>query len=181
MAVEKQVTTIEEFLEFVYRPENADREFEFINGEIIEKMGGRASNSAIAAWIAFYIRLFCRERTIPCYLSGEHGSYRVMSHIFEPDVAYRTTPFTGDYPEPEPPLWVVEVVSPTDKPHEIRAKRMIYLSTGILYWELYPEDKSVDVYAPGQPPKTLGMNDTLDGGDVLPGFILAVKDIFTDV
>jgi hypothetical protein len=34
------------------------------------------------------------------------------------------------------------------------------------------------VYAPGQPVKTFGIDDTLDGGDVLPGFALAVREIF---
>ena len=36
----------------------------------------------------------------------------------------------------------------------------------------------VEVYAPGQGYQAVGAAGTLDGGDVLPGFSLAVKDIF---
>lgn len=66
----------------------------------------------------------------------------------------------------------------TDKPYEIRAKRQIYLQAKILYWELYPLSQTIDVYAPGQPPRTYGIDDTLDSGDVLPGFTLPVKKLF---
>lgn len=36
----------------------------------------------------------------------------------------------------------------------------------------------VDVYAPGEPMRTVGMNGTLAGGAVLPGFTLPVRDLF---
>lgn len=33
---------------------------------------------------------------------------------------------------------------------------------------------------PDQPTQKLGIDDTLDGGDLLPGFTLPLKDIFTE-
>jgi Uma2 family endonuclease len=85
---------------------------------------------------------------------------------------------SDDYPDPEPPLWVVEVVSPTDKAPDIRAKRQIYRKAGILLWEMYPQEQSIDVYTPGKPMRTLDINDMPDGGDMLPGFTPAVREIF---
>jgi Uma2 family endonuclease len=117
---------------------------------------------------------------LPCVTTGEHGTYSVLGHDFAPDFAYRTEPLTGAYPEPEPPLWVVEVISPNDKPKDIRTKRMIYLEAGILYFEVEPEDREVDVYAPGQPPRRYGMGDVIDLGDLIPGFKLAVHDVFEE-
>ncbi len=38
--------------------------------------------------------------------------------------------------------------------------------------------RSVTVYVPGQAPRTLREGDTLDGGDVIPGFRLPVAGIF---
>lgn len=178
MAVEKQLITIEEFVQFALQPENAGREFELINGEIVEKMPGTTRNSSIAAWIVFFVRLFCREREIPCYITGEHGTYNILGHAFAPDFAYKQTPMSEDYPDPVAPLWVVEVISPNDKPLDVRAKRMIYLAAGILYWELYPEDQSVDVYAPGQPMHTYRAGDVVGVGDLIPGFTLTVSELF---
>jgi hypothetical protein len=36
----------------------------------------------------------------------------------------------------------------------------------------------VEVYTPGAPARLLGLEDTLDGGAVLPGFTLPVRAIF---
>lgn len=178
MAVQKQLYTIEAFQQFVEQPENADRLFELINGEIVEKMPGRASNSAIHTWIAFFVRLFCREHQLPCFIATADGTFNVLGHPYAPDFAYTTIPFTGEFPEPVAPLWVVEVVSPTDKATESRDKRQIYLQAGILYWELYPEDQSVDVYAPGQQMRTYHAGDVIDVGNLFPGFTLALSDLF---
>jgi hypothetical protein len=41
-----------------------------------------------------------------------------------------------------------------------------------------PVEQEVEVYAPGKPPEVKRIGDMLDGGDVLPGFTMAVKDIF---
>jgi Uma2 family endonuclease len=179
MAVEKQLYTIEDFVEYALQPENAEREFELINGEIIEKMPGRTSNSYIRDLITVPVHIFCREQNMPCYTSGEAGAFRIGGQAVVPDFAFKRTPMSTNYPDPVAPEWVVEVISPTDKAPDIRNKRQIYLQAGILLWELYPETKSVDVYAPGKLPRTLGMDDTLDGGDVLLGFKLAVRDVFT--
>lgn len=172
--------TMSEFEEWISRPENTDRLFELINGEIIEVSPGRTSNSQIGHWIVTAVYPFCRTNGLPCYTSGGDGAYDVQGNVVAPDFAYKRTPMNEDYPDHEPPLWVVEIVSPTDKADEIRKKRQIYIRAGILYWEIYPLSCSVDVYAPGQPTRTLDINDTLNGGDVLPGFTLLVKELFSE-
>jgi Uma2 family endonuclease len=49
-----------------------------------------------------------------------------------------------------------------------------------LVWLVFPEEQAVEVYVPDKDVQTFGINDSLDGGDVLPDFQLAVKDIFAD-
>lgn len=59
MALPKQRPwTIKTFQEFVALPENADRLFELINGEIVEISPGRTNNSALEHIISFAVRLF---------------------------------------------------------------------------------------------------------------------------
>lgn len=176
----EQVKTIEDFEAFIAQPENAGRLFEFINGEIIEVSPGRTYNSGFPHIISFEVRLFCRDNNVRCYISGEAGAYRVGSNIVVPDFAFKRTPMSRDYPDPVPPLWAVEVISPTDKPRDIADKRKIYIAAGILLWELYEQSESVHVHEPGKPMKLFGINDVLDGGNVLPGFTLAVKVLFDE-
>ncbi|MBL8161557.1 MAG: Uma2 family endonuclease, partial [Anaerolineae bacterium] len=61
----QQAVTLAQFRETTLLPENAERTFELLNGEIIEKMPGTTRNSAIAVNIAFEVRLFCREKSLP--------------------------------------------------------------------------------------------------------------------
>jgi Uma2 family endonuclease len=178
MVLQTKPLAIDDFREYVNQSENSDRVFEFIHGEIIEVSPSRTSNSGIGHLIAVEAHIFCRNNHMPCYTSGGDGAYDIQGHVVVPDFAFKRTPLSDDYPDPVAPEWAVEVISPTDKPYEIRAKRQIYLQAEILYWELYPLSRTIDVYAPGQPPRTFGIHDMLDGGDVLPGFSLAVKALF---
>jgi Uma2 family endonuclease len=179
MVLQTKPITIDTFRAYVSRSENSDRLFELIDGEMIEVSPGRTSNSGIGHQIVLAVHPFCEQHDIPCYTSGGDGAYDIQGNVVAPDFAFKRTPLSNEYPDPIAPDWVVEVISPTDKPYEIRAKRQIYLRAKILYWELYPESQSIDVYAPGQPqPRMLGIDDTLDGGHVLPGFMLPVKKLF---
>jgi len=171
--------TMEAFKEFIAQPENSDRLFELINGEIKEVMPGRTRYSGFGILLATAVHVFCREHHLPCHTSGAGGAYRIGDSVVVPDFAYKSTPMSDDYPDVNPPLWVVEVVSPTDKAPDIRAKRQIYRQAGILYGEMYPESRSIDVYAPGKEMQTFGIDDTLDGGEVLPGFTLEVRELFS--
>ncbi len=178
MALSQQrVWTIADFQDFIARPENSDRLFELINGEMIEVSPGRTSNSQIGHRIVTVVYPFCEAHDLPCYTSGGDGAYNIGGQVVAPDFAYKRTPMSDDYPDPEPPLWAVEIISPTDKAVSIRTKRDIYVEAGILYWEIYPDLGRVDVYAPGQPLFTVSMDGALDGGDVLPGFQLPLNRI----
>jgi Uma2 family endonuclease len=170
--------TLADFAVITARPENADRLFELINGELIEVSPGRTSNSQLEFRLAFRVQLFCQEHSLPCYVSGGDGAYQIGADVVAPDFAYKRTPMSDDYPDPVPPLWAVEIISPTDKPDDIHTKRQVYLRAGILYWEIYPKSRSIDVYAPGQPMRTVNADEVLDGGAVLPSFTLKVSDLF---
>ncbi|MBC7810222.1 MAG: Uma2 family endonuclease [Burkholderiales bacterium] len=177
MAIAK-LYTVEEFLDYVEKHEDGDSWFELIDGEIIEVSPGRTNNSEFGHNIVVPVHNFCRTHKIKCHTSGETGTYQIGSHVVAPDFAFKHMPMSHDYPDPMPPLWAVEFISPTDKPKAIRNKRKVYIDAEILYWEAFYPSRSVDVYAPGKPMQTFGIDDTLDGGDVLPGFTLSVRDIF---
>jgi Uma2 family endonuclease len=102
--------------------------------------------------------------------------------VVAPDVGFvsrkRLPRLTGKYYSVPPDL-AVEVVSPTDKARDIREKVALYLQYGTsLVWVVYPDSRLVDVFQPGKPADSFGLDHELDGGDMLPGFKLPVKEIF---
>lgn len=177
LTLQKEMT-LDEFIVFATSPENENRNFEFINGEIIELSPGRSTYSRIEAIIAALVYIFCEAHGLPYNASGSEGSYRIGNNIVAPDFAYRSADLIDEYPDPIPPEWAVEIISPNDKATDVSNKRQIYLRAGILYWEIYYPSQRVDVYAASQPPKSYFVGEMLDGGDVLSGFTLEVSKLF---
>jgi Uma2 family endonuclease len=182
MAVQKKVYTVEEFDELAELPENAERLLEFISGEIFEKMPSNPYVSEIAQLISFFIRLFLRQHNIAGHVTEGQGGYRVGGERLAPDVAYisaaRQPELARQGYNPNPPELAVEVFSPNDSEDELQIKLDHSMAAGTTVWVFYAKVKQVAVHVPGQPVKTLGIDDTLDGGDALPGFELPVREIF---
>ena len=80
------------------------------------------------------------------------------------------------------PDLVVEVISPTDSYSDVAAKIEAYLEDGVsIIWVFDPQRKNVAVYQGGsREPLIHRAGDILSGGDVAPGFELAVSNIFAE-
>jgi len=77
------------------------------------------------------------------------------------------------------PDLAVEVLSPTNTANEIAEKVETYLRAGVrLVWLVNPARQTVTVHTPDHVARTLFADDTLDGGDVLPGFSVRVGELF---
>ena len=105
--------------------------------------------------------------------------------VREPDVAYISAerlPLTvksKGYYEVVPEL-VVEIVSPSDSWQSVHDKALMWTRYGSkLVWVVYPDLSMVDVYSMDGEMVTLGEDDVLDGGDVLPGFSCYVSEVFS--
>jgi len=183
MAVEKQIITSAEFEQIAYLPENTDKTLELIDGEIIEKMPSNPRSSYFASLINFHVMEFVLKNDLG-YVTGEQGGYVISeTDTFAPDVAFISKerqpvlPYEEGY-NPIPPDLAVEVISPTDSYSEVATKVATYLRYGtLLVWVFDPKNETATVHSPNGV-RVLKIDDTLDGGDVLPGFKLALKDIF---
>lgn len=78
-----------------------------------------------------------------------------------------------------PPDLAVEVLSPDDRPSDVRTKVAEYLKHGVLLVVVIdPDEHTVTAYRPGALPMTLRTADLLDLDDVVPGFRCSVQDLF---
>lgn len=80
---------------------------------------------------------------------------------------------------PMAPDLAVEIVSPNDRADDVREKVWEYLEAGTRQvWVLWPRQRAASVYRKGAPTLELGAEDSLEGGEVLPGFRVRVSDLF---
>lgn len=77
------------------------------------------------------------------------------------------------------PLLAVEVLSPSDKQSEVHEKVTLYLESGVpTVWIVDPFFKMVHVHQRGVASQTFNDQQTLSGGDALPGLEVSVGELF---
>ena len=105
-------------------------------------------------------------------------------HVRAPDLAFvrrERDDAAGFVPGyfPGPPDLAVEVISHHDRYTDVEEKVADWLAAGVqLVILVNPRNRSVTLRAPDQPPVTLTDQDNLDGGAVIPGWQMPVRDIF---
>lgn len=179
--------TIEEFDEFIALPENADRRFELIDGEIVEKMPTE-EHGVIVSILSGEIYILLKQN--PLGRLSVEARYKLPedrrnSRI--PDISFtraeRLLPITRKGAVPQMPDLAIEIKSPDDSVTLLRLKAAYYLANGArMVWLIFPEQRLVEVYRPDEDVLLLVDNelrhDVLEGGDVLPGFTLPLQSIF---
>ena len=167
--------------------ERGDTLCELVDGLLVEKgMGYTESNLALI--LAGFLRAFIVPRNLGL-LSGESGMMRLFPGLVRvPDLAfaswdripgrrYPTEAIAGFVPD-----LAIEVLSRSNTKKEMTRKRREYFQAGVrLVWEVDPRARTVAVYEVPERPTVLEIGQTLDGGQVLPGFALPVADLFADL
>jgi Uma2 family endonuclease len=164
-----------------------DRLCELVEGVLVEKAMG-LRESFLAVFIAAMVDRFVRPRNLGL-VSGESGTMRLMAGLVRiPDVAFVSwdrIPGRRMPAEPIPDLvpdLAVEVLSQSNTPAEMARKRKEYFAAGVLLvWEVDPESRTVTVYTGPDQFTELTESDTLDGGAVLPGFTLPLRQLFGEM
>ncbi|VTU00335.1 Uncharacterized protein OS=Candidatus Entotheonella sp. TSY1 GN=ETSY1_03580 PE=4 SV=1: Uma2 [Gemmataceae bacterium] len=162
---------------------------ELVDGILVRKECSWAKG-VLSAQVGFEIARYADERQLGA-AAGPRGVIRLRPGLVRaPDVAFIRWDSVDDPQEIEnpagafleyPPDLAVEVLSPDNTRTEMAVKLGEYAKAGVkLVWYVDPERKEVDVYPKGSEKrkKTFTLADTLDGGDVLPGFTLPVAKIF---
>ena len=118
------------------------------------------------------------------HVTGEGGGYKVSGERYIPNSAFISYTKVVVLPKqgyvPHPPDLVVEVLAFENVMDNKTAtiKLSNYLAAGTVVWIVRPEDKYVEVHQPGKPVRTVHEKEHLDGGDILPGLSIALRDIF---
>jgi Uma2 family endonuclease len=160
---------------------------ELIDGVLVEKPMG-FTESLVAGAIIALLRAFVRPRRLGL-VTAPDGTMRLWAgRVRIPDVAFTSwdrIPGRRRPTEPVPSLapdLAVEILSRSNTAEEMRLKRQDYFAAGVrLVWEVDPVARTVSVYTAVEGPVVLTAADTLDGGAVLPGFVLPLNELFAEL
>jgi Uma2 family endonuclease len=166
-----------------------DALYEVVDGKIVEQHPMGTLEVSVANWLYFHIQAFLiehalgRVRTEATFLLDDERNLRRR-----PDVAFlsydrwpddRPLPHPGDWPAI--PDLAVEIVSPNDLYDDVRSKTAEYFAYGVRQvWIVETSGRSVWIFTSPTQGRLLLETDSLDGGDVLPGFSLPIARLFDD-
>ena len=160
---------------------------ELIDGVLVEKAIG-FGESVLTSWLIALLNAWVRPRNLGL-ISSPDGTLRLWAgRVRIPDVAFtswdripgRKRP-TKPIPELSPDL-AIKVLSDSNTHREIQLKLADYFSVNVrLVWIVDPELRTVEVHSGLGQMTLLRQADTLDGGDVLPGFSVPLKNLFAEL
>jgi Uma2 family endonuclease len=164
--------------------DHEDRLCELIDGTLVEKTMGY-EESLLASRIAYFLMSFVIPQKLGL-VSGEAGMMRILSHrVRIPDVAFVSfdrLPGRKSPGVPIPDLFpdlAVEVLSDSNTRREMENKLQEYFKAGTkLVWYVDLKTKSIEVFTSPAQVTRLSGSDILNGGDVLPGFEVALPILF---
>ena len=187
MFLEKQTISADSFYKLAEQPEYQDRVLELVEGEVVEMSKPGRKHGIITMRLAMKISNFVDAGDlgeVPAAETGfllERNPYG-RDTVRGLDIAYvnqsRVPNQLDDTWYEMGPDLAVEVISPNNKTSDTQLKVMQLLNAGTrLVWLVHPESRVVVAHTVAGS-VTLREDDTLSGGDVLPGFEMRVGDIF---
>jgi len=163
------------------------RLYELVDGILVEKTMGY-SESILAVAISTILHSWVAPRNLGA-VAGADGMMRLAPGLIRiPDVSFiewDRFPNRQIQSDPIPDLvpdLAVEVLSPNNTDREMEEKLDDYFRTGTsLVWFVDPRRRTVEVYTARDQMKLLTEADTLDGGTLLPGFQLPLRELFAEL
>lgn len=167
-----------------YHPD--DRKYELQEGWLLSQPFPGFQHGLTCSRVCFRLDSFVRPRDLGYVLTGrvEYLLAHNPPTVLLPDVSFvsaeRALPhLESDDPFPGPPDLAIEVLMPEDDLVEIHGKVADYLAAGCpLVWIVDPAQRSVAVHRELLFPSLRNEGDVLDGGAVIPGFSVPVRELF---
>lgn len=180
-------TTRQVTLEELERDGGPEGFWEVLNGELIEMPPSGGEHSWLGARLARLIGNHVEAHHLG-YVFGADGGFVLIKEpltLRAPDASFvRRDKLPdgvggGGFLRVTPDL-VVEVRSRFGRSAPALAKVAAWLEAGTsLVWLVDAEERTVTVFRPEASPRVVSIEQTLDGGDVLPGLTIPVRRIFS--
>jgi Uma2 family endonuclease len=157
---------------------------ELVDGTLVEKALGYYE-SRLAVVLSYFIETYLGENDRGICLGADAMPRIVPGRVRLPDVSFISWEKFPNRELPAEPIaslvpdLAVEVLSVSNIRREMEGKRRDYFQGGArLVWELDPQRQTARVYTDPDQFQEIGPDGSLEGGEVLPGFVLPFQQLF---
>ena len=160
---------------------------ELIDRTLVEKTIGQEESRLAFILMGFFF-IFNREHKLGTFFGPDGPSRLSPNQIRYPDVWFVSQNRLRECKDRKAPILnlapdlAVEILSKSNTRREMDRKLRDYFAAGTrLVWYVDPKTQTVRVYTEPGNVTMLSEDQTLDGGDVLPGFMLSLRDLFSEL
>lgn len=162
-----------------------DYRMELVNGQVIVMSPSGYESDEVAFEFGRQLANWVKPRNVGRVTGSSAGFNLPDLGVRAPDVSFVSADRLHRAPRSYAPLvpdLMVEVKSPTDLIADLEAKIAQFLALGSKIGILInPEDETVKIYRPNQEPVRLTNGDVLTLPDLLPGWEVAISDLWSPV
>ncbi len=183
MTTQTRLMTAEELFAM---PDDGYHRYELVRGELRTMAPPGAYHGKSASRVGIHLAIHVNENDLGEVYIAEVG-FLIGSnpdHVRAPDVAFVRREREDEVGEihgyfPGPPDLAIEVISPNDIYREVDEKVQDWLEAGTrMVIVINPRRREVRLHTPQADAIVLMPGDTLDGGDVVPGWRIPVRTVF---
>ena len=163
------------------------RLYELVDGVLVEKTVG-IQESFLAMLLGRLIGNFVEKEGLGIVLGADGMARLFPGRIRIPDVSFIAWERFPDRKVPNDAFvsvgldLAIEVLSPSNTAKEMDLKLQDYFQAGVrLVWYVDPDSQTVRVFNSLEQSVVSRRGESLDGGEVLPGFTLALDRLFSDL
>ena len=147
-------------------------------GDVVA-MSPKYIHADVQSIIAMHFNRWLLTGALPGHGAPTDCLFELEGWRSRPDLAVH--PRLGNAIPREAPRMAVEIRSDSNSWRELRAKAARYLQHGTqMVWLVDTDARSVEIHRPGETPQHFAGAEFIEGGDALPGFQLAVSELFPD-
>lgn len=178
-------TTLMTAAELLELPRGQHRH-ELINGELKTMSPASHNHGRLCARITMFLAQFVLQQKLGDVYGAETGFILTSNPdtVLAPDTAFINEDRAREYRQtpgywPGPPDLAVEVLSPGETGPKTKKKVAQWLEYGTQQvWIVNSKSETVTIYRSSGESITFGHEETVEADDLLPGFRVAVADIF---
>jgi len=160
--------------------------YEIVNGELIDMGNSGAKHGYVCSVLMILLGGYVHIQKLGAMFDSSTAFKMKSGNKRSPDLSFMAKErlqgldeLPDGFLEGAPDL-AVEILSPSNTVEEIHNKLVEYFDNGSrLVWVINPKEKYVLVYRSSQEPdRLLKSIDSLDGEEIVPGFSLAIAELF---
>ncbi|NER34504.1 MAG: Uma2 family endonuclease [Oscillatoria sp. SIO1A7] len=161
--------------------------YEWVNGELLDMGNSGMKHGGIGSFLGGLLAIYVRQNKLGIVCDYSTAFVLKTGNKRAPDISFVAKERLQGLKRPPRGLFrgspdlAFEIISPNNTVEELHEKIVEYFDNETrLLWVIHPDEKYLLIYHSPEPDRFLTSQDTFEGEAIVPGFSVAVAELFEE-